>query len=124
MPRPAAGSDGSLEATAMPSRSPDDAPPARDGDASDARDAVEELAEEFFERRRLGDPSDVDDFARRVPGREDEFKRLIATLDVLEAAADASDLAPPPGENRERLGRLPLPRPPRRRRPGARSAAE
>ena len=74
-----------------------------------ARDPVEALVEEFFERRRRGERSDPDDFARRVPGREEEFRDLVEALAVLESAAAATPgsraLA---GEIRERLGRFRL----------------
>jgi len=70
----------------------------------DPRDPVEALVEEFFDGRRRGDRSDVDEFARRVPGRADEFRRLVSALDVLEVAGAA---ATPPAK-RERLGRFRL----------------
>jgi tetratricopeptide (TPR) repeat protein len=70
----------------------------------DPRDAVEALVEEYFEGRRRGDRSDVDEFARRVPGRADEFRRLVRALEVLEVAGAA---ATPPAK-RERLGRFRL----------------
>jgi tetratricopeptide (TPR) repeat protein len=78
----------------------DDEPPGRDD--------VEALVEEYFERRRSGESSDVDDFARRVPGREREFKELVETLNALESAATPAPKAKPPLESRERLGRFRL----------------
>jgi tetratricopeptide (TPR) repeat protein len=80
----------------------------RSGD--EARDAVEALVEEFFERRRRGDVSDVDEFARQVPGRETEFRELVETLSALESAAQLGPTARAPDRGaplagRERLGR-------------------
>jgi hypothetical protein len=45
-----------------------------EADAAAHRDAVEFLVEEYIERRRRGERADIDDFARRVPGREEESR--------------------------------------------------
>ncbi len=81
---------------------------ASSGEEADVRDAVEVLVEEFFERRRAGDASDVGEFARRVPGREAEFRGLVAALGILESAATAAQAAATRATVPEQLGRFRL----------------
>jgi tetratricopeptide (TPR) repeat protein len=72
----------------------------------DPSDPLDTLIEEYFALVRVGAPADVDQFARRIPGREREFKELVETLRVLETASSGKRGGEAP--DRERLGRFRL----------------
>ena len=71
-------------------------------ESSGTRDPVEELAEEFFERRRRGETLDIEDYAKQHPDWTDDLRELLPTLAQLEeATAEQSKPAPAglgPGE--------------------------
>ena len=53
------------------------------------------IADEYCERRRQGERTSVDDFARRYPEHENDLRRFLPTLDLLErAAVDDVEIAP------------------------------
>ncbi|MBL8840341.1 MAG: serine/threonine protein kinase [Planctomycetes bacterium] len=54
------------------------------------RDPVEALVEEYFDRRRRGEPVALDSFARRAAAREEEFRSLVETFELLESAASGA----------------------------------
>ena len=91
----------------LPPRERDPEPDAsRQDDAESALDAV---VEEYFGRLRRGEPADAEAFARRVPGREREFRELVETLRTLEVASAAEPATAGAGElSRERIGRFRL----------------
>ena len=52
------------------------------------RDRVDQLAEEFLERRRRGEHASVEEYARRNPGFDARIRHLFPTLLLVEECAE------------------------------------
>jgi hypothetical protein len=68
--------------------------------ASDERDPVEVLSDEFLRRRRHGEAADLESFAGEHPEYADQIRAIFPTLLQLEGARD-----PEPARAQERIGR-------------------
>ncbi|MCL4204332.1 MAG: protein kinase [Pirellulaceae bacterium] len=62
---------------------------------------IEQVAEEYLERRRHGEKPSVDEYARRYPELADEIRELFPTLAMLEdcASAGGKPTGSPPGDD-------------------------
>jgi serine/threonine protein kinase len=80
-------------------------------DSSDGCDPLDRLVEEFLERHRAGQRPSVNEYAARLPGREDEIRDLFPALVELEQLKPSTrdgtvDHTPPPpaSAHPERVG--------------------
>src|SRR5262245_3242493 len=80
--------------------------------ASEERDPIEQLAEEFLERRRRGEQPALSEYAERYPQWSAQIRRLFPTLAMVEEfkprldenGAGGRDVALADGARLERLG--------------------